>query len=273
MDWAKGYTAHFEVIRKNDDWTDGETVGRVRSISIERDCTDDASLLESAAVSVDVDSLGDVYEGWVRIDMVAEQRGLHERVPLGCFLLAASDAVASAGAYEVSFDGSSVLSTADSAIVSGSYAPKGSDAAQWAAEQLSGLVPSSVSVSGSAILPNHVVFGDSDSVLSAVWAVLDAVGFVMRTIGDGSVVVCPAPSEPSAYMTMDSPHGLQPGVKLGERISYTREFDPDISVFDRVVYGVPAYGLDGVRTVVSQSLEAGAGLLVTEETEDAEWAR
>lgn len=274
MDWNKGYSARFEVVKKNNDWTDGGKLSRIRSISIDRDCTDDTPLLESCGIEADVDSLSDAYQGWVRIDMVATQGGETVREPLGCFKLAATGASAEKSFYELSYEGVSVLSPADVAIGAGSYAPKGADGVTWASKRLSAVCSAPVESEGSFTLGDNIVFGDDDTVLSAVWQVLDTGNCIIALDGDGTVRIKPAPLAPTASFTAAFPKGVQGGVSMdGTQFSYTREYDPDIYLFTRAIYGLPTAGLSGTKTVVAQSLDCDKGVTVTETVEEGLWRR
>lgn len=224
-------------------------------------------------MEVDVDALDEAPTGWVRIDMIASQAGERARVPIGCYRLALDEATPMGGGFECSLNGASVLSAASETVPLGTYVLGGSDACAWAAGQLSALCPAPVTATASAALPSTIVFGDSDTVLDAAWQVLDAVGCVLRVAGDGSATVEAAPTQPAASITASEPHGVS-DVSIGDgEVTYTREFDPSIGLFDRVAFGLPSLGLDGVRVVAAQSLTAGRGMEVKETTKDGLWLR
>ena len=52
--------------------------------------------------------------------------------------------------------------------------------------------------------------------------------------------------------------------KTKRKISYTREFDPDIKTNDMVLYLLPHQGIVGVFRIISQSISIGAGVSVSE---------
>lgn len=273
MDWHAGYSSRFELVAKNADWTDGAVIPYLKGADIDRDGTDDAPLLESCSVELDADSLEDVYEGWARIDLIATQGAETARVPLGCFNLSVKSAALDKGFCEAKLDGTSVLSGADSEIGAGAYVARGENVGEWVRKLLQPRVPSTITVDGAAQLASTIVFGDSDTYLDAAWAALDAVGWVMRIGGDGNVTLQAAPSMPTVYWNEGNPPGIQGGVDVdGSEVSYTREFDPSVGLFDVVGYGYPQAGLSGNKTIKQQSIECGCGAAVSE-TVEASWRR
>lgn len=55
--------------------------------------------------------------------------------------------------------------------------------------------------------------------------------------------------------------------KTKRKISYSREFDPDVCVNDRALYFLPNQGIVGVFRIISQSYEIGNGVKISEVAE------
>lgn len=214
MDWTRGYSARwraYEVDR--DTWADGAPIEGVDSAQVERDATGEAPLLESGTISLTTRPGADFGERYVRLVMVAEQDGGKERVEVCTLLCSASSGSVDRGADVVQLDGRSVLYPASVALMDrGAYVPKGMDGAQWAVEQLEGVLQAPVRKDASFTLSEHYVLDVGCSVLQAVWLVLAAGGRTLRIDGNGTVHVCDRPTEPALELTRARARLLRPGV-------------------------------------------------------------
>ena len=214
IDWRAGYTATwraYEVL--TDTWADGEEVGRLASVSVERSRDGDAPLLESGELAIDVPVGSGWDERYVRVAMVAEQGGERERVDVCTLLCSTARGEADYGRDFLELTGRSVLYPASTKRVRvGTYAPAGTDGAQFAASMLRDAIAAPVLVEGSFTLGSHVVFDVGVSVLKAVWTLLRAGGFTIRVSGDGSVAVAPEPTEPVLHLSQANARLLHPGV-------------------------------------------------------------
>lgn len=196
-------------------WADGDQLPGVTSASVSRSAE---GTIENGEIAVDRTVSDPFEEGYYRIAMTASQGGATERVDVATLLCVATSDVVNRGVSAASVTGRSVLHPASSKrLPTGSYAPKGVDGAQWAADMLRDAINAPVEVSGSFTLDDHVVFDAGTSVLDAVWAVLDAGNHVLQIAGDGTVTVLPKPNEPSLDLDLAHARLLQPGV--------TRELD------------------------------------------------
>lgn len=215
MDWTKSYTATWRVFRVNrKTWADREILKKVDNASVSR--TADGNLLESGSLEVS----GEFETDYYRIVMTANQGGELERVNVATLLFEVKGGKIDFGRTVSSIDGYSVLHPASTtAVTLGEYAPAGVDGAQYAKELLESAINAPVEVEGSFTLNNHVVFELGAPVLDAVWAVLDAGGFIMQIDGRGVVHIRPKPTEPSLRINNSRIRLLSNGI----------DFDSDMS--------------------------------------------
>lgn len=195
MDWTQGYTAHWRIYRVNvDTWADGEELRGCKSVSIDRDGTGTAPLLESGTVSMD--GAQDFGEEYLRIVMYAEQDGGAQRVDVATLLCNSTSGSVNYGGNACDLNGQSVLYPASvRRVLSGTYAPAGSDGARWCADMLRSCIAAPVTVSGGFTLDSNIVFAIGTPYLECVWGVLDAGGYIMQIAGDGTVQIMPNPTE------------------------------------------------------------------------------
>ena len=197
MDWTKSYTSTWRVYRVNrNTWADGEALKKVDSASVSR--TADGSVLESGSLEVSGEFSTDYY----RIVMVAQQGWEFVRVDVATLLFEIKGGTIDFGRTVTSINGYSVLRPAETtAIAIGGYAPAGIDGVQYAKELLESAINAPVETEGSFTLNDHVVHELGSSVIEAVWAVLNAGGYIMQIDGRGVVHIRPKPTEPSLKIT------------------------------------------------------------------------
>lgn len=208
MDWTRSYESTWRVFRVNEKtWADGAEIRNVDSAKISR--TADGSLLETGSLVV----TGDFETGYYRIVMTADQDGELTRVDVGTLYFQASGGETNFGRTAYDVDGSSVLYPAyTTTVIIGEYAPAGADGAQYAASLLRGAINAPVEVHGGFTLNDHVVHELGAAVIEAVWAVLDAGGFVIQIDGKGIVHILPKPTEPSLTINSSSIGRLSNGI-------------------------------------------------------------
>lgn len=212
IDYAKGYSSSFRLVGVDPvSWDSKEEYAKVVRASVERDCTDEYPLLESADVSVTLDG-PEFDEGWYRLEMLASQSGQSERVPVCTMLFQNSECQIDRGSTVASALGESVLRpAADRLILTGTYALKGSDGAEVAASLLRECTPAPVVVDGGFELGEHVVFGAGVSYAEAAWTVLKAAGFCIRIMGDGTIHIGEKPVHASLSLDFEGRALLLPG--------------------------------------------------------------
>lgn len=208
MDWTKSYTSTWRVYKVNrKTWADGEMLKKVDSASVSR--TADGRVLESGSLEVSGKFESDYY----RIVMTAEQGGELARVDVATLLFEARGGKVDFGRAVHDVDGYSVLYPASTtAITLGEYAPAGVDGVQYARELLESAINAPVETEGSFTLNDHVVHELGSSVIDAVWAVLDAGGYVIQIDGRGVVHIIPKPTEPALRITNSSIGMLSNGI-------------------------------------------------------------
>ena len=197
MVWTKSYTSTWRVYRVNrKTWADGEALKKVDSASVSR--TADGSVLESGSLEVSGEFSTDYY----RIVMVAQQGWEFVRVDVATLLFEIKGGTIDFGRTVTSIDGYSVLRPAETtAVTIGGYAPAGVDGVQYAKELLESAINAPVETEGSFTLNDHVVHELGSSVIEAVWAVLNAGGYIIQIDGRGVVHIRPKPTEPSLKIT------------------------------------------------------------------------
>lgn len=270
MDWTQGYSASWRVDRIDPTtWEPCGTLGGVEQIAVERDCTDDAPLLETASMTVSFPALEGFEAGWHRISMNAMQGRSGESVDIATVWLEAEDGEYDKGRRTDKLSGRSALhQAADIDVGDGAYAPMGADGAQFAADMLRKVIDAPVHVEGSFRLADHVVFDLGASVLAAVWAILRTGGFCMQVDGRGEVHVLPMPSVPALAIDRAGSCIVLPKTSYGaDGVTYTREWAPDVYPFSVVLGAVPERGLDGLYRVASQKLECDHGVTIEETVE------
>lgn len=208
MDWSKSYAATWRVFKVNrKTWADGEMLKSVDNVSISR--TADGQLLESGSMEL----TGAFEEGYYRIAMTANQGGELQRVDVATLYFEETGGNEDYGRTKHSVNGSSVLYPADTtAITTGEYAPKGVNGAEYAAELLRSSINAPVEVEGGFTLNDYVVHELGASIIEAVWAVLDAGGYIMQIDGRGVVHILPRPTEPTLQINNSSVGLLSNGI-------------------------------------------------------------
>lgn len=196
MDWSQSYSASWRVFRVNrSTWADADLIDNVDNANVSR--TADGSMLESGSLDV----TGNFETDYYRIVMTAVQGGETERVDVATLLFEVEKEDVDYGVSTYKVDGHSVLYPAETtAVVTGEYAPSGVDGVQYAKTLLETAINAPVRAEGSFILTDHVVHELGSSVLEAVWAVLDAGGYVIQLDGSGVVHIRPKPTEPSLVL-------------------------------------------------------------------------
>lgn len=215
MDWTKSYTSTWRVFRVNrKTWADREALKGVDSASISR--TVDGRVLESGSLEV----TGDFETDYYRIVMTANQGGELERVDVATLLFESTGGNEDFGRRVHSVEGRSVLYPASTtAVTLGEYAPAGIDGARYAADLLESTINAPVEVDGGFTLNDHIVHELGSSVIDAVWAVLDAGGYVIQIDGKGVVHIRPKPTEPSLRISNANIGMLSNGIDFSSDMS------------------------------------------------------
>jgi len=216
LDWQRSYSSTWRVYRVNPEtWADAERVEGIDSITITKDATGKAPLMESGTVAA---TNAAIPRGWYRVAMLAEQDGATERVDVATLELVRSGGTLDHGVPTDSVTARSVLYPASTLELSPSqYAPAGSDGAQYAAALLRLNCVAPVEVVGAGFpLAGHVVPEEGESALSVAWRVCEAGGHIIRVMGNGTIRVMPRPTAPAITLDGTGASLLLPSVDYGD---------------------------------------------------------
>lgn len=211
FDWSRSYAAHWRVFRVNPStWADGELVAGIDSVSVTRDISGNAPLIDTGTVVV----TGEQPErGWYRVVMTAEQDGTIERAEVVTLELSGTGGTHDHGADTTEMVGRSTLYPASTCLLEpGQYAPAGSDGAAYAARLLRLNCVAPVEVRGSFVLASNVVPERGVTALELAWQVVRAGGYVLQVAGDGTIHILPEPTEPALLLDRASTALLLPKV-------------------------------------------------------------
>lgn len=249
IDFSAGYSSSF-ALRPVDQltWASGPAYAPAVTASVELDATDEYPLLQAGSCEVTLDVADSFEEGFYRIEMTAEQGGVRELHPIATLLMSSGESSADRRAQTAKVTGYSVLKpAADRLMLTGTYAPKGCDGAQYAARILRECTPAPVTVDGSFTLDEHAVFGPGVSYLQAAWTVLKAADWCIRVLGDGVVRIAPKPSGATFMLDGEGRHHLMPGAQMGYDLS---EVPNRYFAVDGDDVGIAINDQDGSRTSV-----------------------
>lgn len=195
MNWNEGYTAqYFLTIVDPATWRDVDTID-ITGGTITK-------TIDGKMESADIDMTQNIGERIVRVYLNARQGQDGDRAAIFTGLLQTPgttwDGVREAHkavCYSV------LQPAADILLPRGWYAGKGANAAAVVADLLDVLAP--VTVEGtSPKLTQHIVAESNETCLTMAWKILNAIGWRIRISGDGTITICPAPTE--AVVRLDS---------------------------------------------------------------------
>ena len=273
LDWQRSYSSAWRVYRVNPQtWADAERVDGIDSITVTRDATGDAPLMESGTVTA---TNAAIPRGYYRVAMVATQNGATERVDVATLELVRGKGKVDHGVPTDSVTARSVLYPASTLELSPSqYAPAGSDGAEYAARLLRLNCVAPVEVVGDGFpLADNVVPSEGESALSVAWRVCDAGGHVIRITGGGTIRVMPRPTEPAITLDGASASLLLPSVDYGDaydgvpnrftvreganRVTVTNEDEGSPTSYQQVGYWIDASEKNPTR-IGGETLDAYA---------------
>ena len=192
MNWNKGFSALYEIKKVDPvsfmdagsfDFTDG---------SITRS---DDTLVESAELTMK-QAPG---ECWARIYLKAKQGEDGEKVALFTGLTCSPERTIDGNRTSFPVECYSVLKPAEDTLVRrGYYAPAGASGALLIKDLLSVGPAPVLCDEGSPCLLEPIIAEDYDTNLSMAWKIVDAIGWRIRIEGDGTIHICPRPTEISA---------------------------------------------------------------------------
>ncbi len=277
MDWTRGYESTFRVGRVDGiTWEMTEELRGTVEITVDRDGTDGAPMLETASIKA-LSGASEPFEpGYLRVMMDAVQGSTAESVAVATLWFDNRRGKHDRGYRECDLEGRSVLfGAADSAIGNGAYAPKGANGARWCADVLASRIDAPVSVDGDGFeLAENIVFDLDSSALAAVWSVLGPHGWTMHIDGRGEVHIREKPAVESLTLDWEGACILLPGTSYdGDEVTYTREWQPDVYPFSIVRAVLPSCGLEGTYEVSTQRIKCDKGMLTEESVKKVDDAR
>lgn len=212
LDWSRSWSAHWRIHRVDRaTWADGARLDGVTELSVQRDSTGDAPLIETATMTIVGDEPPTDY---YRLVLIAEQDGTWERQDVATLLYERTSGTADHGVRTLTLAGRSVLWPASVRIMPiTAYAPAGADGARYVGNLLRSCVHAPVEVAGSFTLASNVVHEPGTTVLQAAWDVLRAGNHTMIVDGSGRVSIVPVASSPSLMLDAAGAALVRPGIK------------------------------------------------------------
>ena len=210
-DWLGGYSAQWDIYSVNPDtWVPESRIESVQNVSISRDGTDSVPLLETATMTID--SSNPFEWSWCQISMRAEQ-GSAERIPIATVLCEIQSFKNQYRSDIATIRGRSVLQpAADRKLDKGSFIAAGANGATYIETLLKECTPAPVSVDGEFTLVEDYTFDTGSSYLAAIWGILDAAGWCIQIEGNGTIHICPKPTEPDLVLDYTKAGLLMPGI-------------------------------------------------------------
>lgn len=220
VDFSYPYSVDWRVYKVEEEtWDEIVEIPNVVSVTVDRDCTDQAPLLETSSMVIDIPPNNDFESGWYKTIAHVTQGPSCERIPIATHLYSVENETYDYGIRQISAKGRSALApAADIRMQDGSFVPKNSNGAEWVARQLRSILKAPVRIESEGnengfSLKRHIVYDSNDSVLSACWSVLDAGKWCLRVDGDGIVRIMKRPTTPSFVFTDTTIRFLYPGIK------------------------------------------------------------
>ena len=227
----------------------------VISATIERDATDEKSLLESAVVKLDT---SDFTAGWYAVD--ALESDARTRIGVFHFSLNTMEQE-SDGSFVYELQGVSVLYNASVTRVKGGYSVvKGNSGTATITDLLSDCAaPKEITAFQVA---KTQVFNGNVTKLGACWSVLRAANMCMQISNDGTINVIPTPTELTKTITFTG------GELTGAVSVSTDEVGYDCVLhgrpYDAVYLNLPKFGIDTTLHIASQSINLEKALIAQE---------
>lgn len=227
IDFSMHYSVDWHVYRVNTDtWDETEELPNVVNASVDRDCTDDVPLLETSSLNFDIAAASEFRDGWYRIIADVTQGASCMRIPISTNYYHLTNETFDYGIKSISAEGqSSLYPASELRMQDGAFVPKDSNGADWVVRHLRSCISAPVRKVDEKgfVLKRHVVYDSNDTVLSAVWSVLDAGKWCMQIDGNGIVNVMPKPKTPMLVISDSNTRLLEPEVKR----AYTRKGIPN----------------------------------------------
>ena len=227
----------------------------VISATVERDATDETSLLESAIVKLDTSSFT---AGWYAMDAIENST----RTRLGVFYFSLKTMEQeSDGSFVYELNGVSVLYNASVARVKSGYSVQKGDSGTATITALLSTCTAPLEITPFQVAKTQV-FNGKVTCLGACWSVLRNAGMCMQIGDDGTIKVKPIPATVEKTITADS-GGLMGAISMSDdEIGYTCTLSG--RPYDVVEMNLPKWGIDTTLHIASQSIDLENTLSVEE---------
>ncbi len=212
MNWAQGYTAeYYMAIVDPNTWRDIERV-EIKSGTIERN---DEGIRQTA--SLVCSTYSQEIEQWVRIWLNTEQAGSSGHVALFTGLATTPQRQYDGVRNDSTLTCYSVLKPVeDIMLLRGWYAARGSNGGEVIKKLLADTPAPVVVDEGAPTLSEHIIAEDNETVLTMVDKILNAMGWLLRLEGDGTIHITPPPVGESAVFDPTANDMLELSVTVQE---------------------------------------------------------
>ena len=252
IEWTQAYGVDWRLVEVNTEtWASGNVVPHVHSITVNRDCTDDYPLLETATIELE-HGVETFTPGYYRLEAVFYNGADKERIPMMTMLCESDSGTRNYGRIDLQVDGLSVLQPAkDRHLLVGEYVPKGSNGPQRAAEYLKRCVKVPIEIEGSFIIDDYLVLDADISYIKAAWTILDAADWCMVIKGDGTIVMKEKPKDP--VLILDHAHAKL----LMPEISFEKDLSDVPNMYIAVDQGVTAIATNDNPNSITSTVSRG----------------
>ena len=216
IDWTAPYMVSYKVYSVDEGtWDEKMELRWIDSLSINRDCTDAVPLLETSNMTVSTPVNSEFRDGWYRVVAYVTQGNHTEMIPLTTQWYELESDEIDYGKKAMTVNGRSVLLPASEQYMrNGDYIAKGINGAEWALRQLQKCVKAPVYLLGDGfVLDRYFVYDQGESVLSAVWHILDQAKWCLQIDGRGVIRIRKSPVLPTLSIGVDDEGLLFPTIK------------------------------------------------------------
>jgi hypothetical protein len=234
---------------------ESERLSNVISATIERDATDETSLLESAVVKLDSTSFT---KGWYAVDALVD--GTRNRLGVFYFTLSNIEQETD-GSMVYELQGVSVLYNASVSNVKGGYSVVQGNSGTATLESLLACCNTELDIEAFQIAKTQTFNGNVTN-LGAVWSILRNAGMCMQITNEGTIKVMTIPTEATKQITKDG-GGLTGTVAVSDNeVGYECELQG--RPYDAVDIQLPNFGIQKTLLIASQSIDLENSLIAEE---------
>lgn len=227
----------------------------VISATIERDATDETSLLESAVVKLDTSEFS---KGWYAVDALTN--GVRNRLGIFYFKLKTMEQE-SDGSFVYELEGTSVLYNASVKRVKGGYSVVKGNSGTATITSLLADCGAPLEITPFQVQKTQV-FNGNVTKLGACWSVLRNSDMCIQIDDEGTINVIPTPTTVTKTITLDG----------GELTGAVQVSDDEVGYdcvlngrpYDVVYLNLPKFGIDTTLHIASQSIKLENSLIAEE---------